>query len=303
MKKRLNPNRKKRNKCKIPVVYYTKHEKQNIIIVAVTLVTATILYLQKNGGKITVKGHKMYIVILTALGVGSATVFGAVIGFIFRGLSRRFSDIILSFAAGVMLCASVLNLILPSLENGEKYAFSTTSIGILIGVVSLDAIDRVIKKISTLEQNNVTGEEKRRRRVILFVTAIAIHNLPEGIAAGVGFGAGSLNEALLIAGSIALQNVPEGMVIIRPMISIGISPARAFFYAFLTGVIEVVGTILGYFTISLIEPILPFSLAFAGGMMLFVIADEIIPTTRPYGRSATYALIAGFLLMLGFNCL
>ena len=245
----------------------------------------------------------MYIVILTALGVGSATVLGAIVGFIFRGLSRRFSDIILSFAAGVMLCASVLNLILPSLENGGKYPFLTTVLGILVGIVSLDAIDRIVERMSRLEQKDASEEEKRRRRVLLFVAAIAIHNLPEGIAAGVGFGTGSIGEALLIAGSIALQNVPEGMVIISPMVSIGISPARAFFYAFLTGVIEVVGAILGYFAISLIEPILPFSLAFAGGMMLFVIADEIIPTTRPYGRSATYALTLGFLLMLGFNCL
>ena len=245
----------------------------------------------------------MYIVILTALGVGSATVLGAVIGFIFKDISRRFADIILSFAAGVMLCASVLNLIMPSLENGGKYAFLTTTLGIIVGVVVLDAIDRLTQSMSGSKEEDTTEDEQRHRRVLIFVMAIAIHNLPEGIAAGVGFGTGSLADALLIAGSIALQNVPEGMVIISPMISIGISPSRAFFYAFLTGVIEVIGAVLGYFAITVISPILPFSLAFAGGMMLYVIADEIIPATRPYGRSATYALIFGFLLMLGFNCM
>ena len=245
----------------------------------------------------------MEIVLLTALGVGGATVFGALIGFFFKNSSHKFSDIVLSFAAGVMLCASILNLILPALENGGKWPFLTTCIGILAGVIALDAIDRLAERLGRLEKRCASEDEERRRRVLVFVLAIAIHNLPEGIAAGVGFGTGDLGDALLIAGSIALQNLPEGMVIIGPMISIGISPLRALLYAFLTGVIEVVGAMLGYFAITLVAPILPFSLAFAGGMMLYVIADEIIPTTRPYGRSATYALIAGFLLMLGFNCL
>lgn len=243
----------------------------------------------------------MLIVILTALGVGSATVLGAILGFIFKDISRRFSDIILSFAAGIMLAASILNLILPSLENGGKYPFLSTTLGIILGVLSLDGIDRMTDRMSKSKLSRTSRADKQRHSVLLFVSAIAIHNLPEGIAAGVGFGTGSVGDALLIAGSIALQNVPEGMVIVSPMISIGIRPARAFFYSFLTGVIEVVGAILGYFAVSVISPILPFSLAFAGGMMLYVIADEIIPNTRPYGRSATYALILGFILMLAFN--
>ena len=243
----------------------------------------------------------MLIVILTALGVGSATVLGAILGFIFKDISRRFSDIILSFAAGVMLAASILNLILPSLENGGKYPFLSTTLGILLGVLTLDGIDRLTTRMSKTNAAEASKADRQRRSVLLFVGAIAIHNLPEGIAAGVGFGTGDVADALLIAGSIALQNVPEGMVIVSPMISIGIRPLRAFFYSFLTGVIEVVGAILGYFAVSVISPILPFSLAFAGGMMLYVIADEIIPNTRPYGRSTTYALILGFILMLAFN--
>ena len=130
--------------------------------------------------------------------------------------------------------------------------------------------------------------------------AIAIHNLPEGIAAGVGFGSGNTTDALIIAGGIALQNIPEGMVIIAPMLAAGIKPKKTFFFAALTGLVEVVGTLLGYFAVSLSTAILPFALAFAGGTMLYVISDEMIPETHAHGeeRGATYSLLFGFCLML-----
>ena len=135
---------------------------------------------------------------------------------------------------------------------------------------------------------------------MLFVTAIAIHNLPEGIAAGVGFGSDNSAEALLIAGGIALQNIPEGMVIIGPMLAAGVSPRKTFICAMLTGVVEVFGTLLGYFAVSVSSFILPFALAFAGGTMLYVISDEMIPETHAHGhqRGATYALLVGFAVML-----
>ena len=130
--------------------------------------------------------------------------------------------------------------------------------------------------------------------------AIAIHNLPEGIAAGVGFGSGNTAEALLIAGGIALQNIPEGMVIIAPMLAAGISPRRTFICGLATGLVEVVGTLLGYYAVTVATAILPFALAFAGGTMLYVISDEMIPETHAHGsqRGATYALLFGFCLML-----
>ena len=137
-------------------------------------------------------------------------------------------------------------------------------------------------------------------KVMLFVMAIAIHNLPEGIAAGVSFGAGNDTEAMLIAGGIALQNIPEGMVIIGPMLAAGVSPKRTFLCAMATGLVEVVGTLLGYFAVTVASAILPFALAFAGGTMLYVISDEMIPETHAHGaqRGATYALLVGFCLML-----
>ena len=136
--------------------------------------------------------------------------------------------------------------------------------------------------------------------MLLFVTAIALHNLPEGIAAGVGFGSGDTAGALIIAGGIALQNIPEGMVIIGPMLATGIKPTKTFFIAMLTGIVEVIGTFIGYFAVSVASAILPFALAFAGGTMLYVISDEMIPETHAHGheQGATYALLVGFCLML-----
>ena len=130
--------------------------------------------------------------------------------------------------------------------------------------------------------------------------AIAIHNLPEGIAAGVGFGSGDTTRALIIAGGIALQNIPEGMVIIGPMLAAGVSPCKTFIAAMGTGLIEVIGTLIGYLAVSLSTAILPFALAFAGGTMLYVISDEMIPETHAHGaqRGATYALLVGFCIML-----
>ena len=136
--------------------------------------------------------------------------------------------------------------------------------------------------------------------MLLFVTAIAIHNLPEGIAAGVGFGSGDTAQAMVIAGGIALQNIPEGMVIIGPMLAAGVTPRRTFLCAMATGLIEVAGTLLGYGAVRIASVILPFALAFAGGTMLYVISDEMIPETHAHGseRGATYALLVGFCLML-----
>lgn len=245
-------------------------------------------------------------VLLTALGVGGATVAGAIIGFVFQKISHRFSDIVLSFAAGVMLAASVLGLILPSLEFGGRFGLIVTVLGIFAGALGLSLLDRLVPhlhRLAGVDPNAMDGAELNR--VLLFVSAVAIHNLPEGIAAGVGFGTGDVSDALLIAGGIALQNVPEGMVIIGPMLAAGVSPKKTFLLALATGVVEVAGTLIGYCAIRISAAILPFALAFAGGTMLYVIGDEIIPQTHSNGSSpgATYSLLAGFCLMLLTNVL
>lgn len=248
----------------------------------------------------------MTMILLTALGVGGATVFGALMGFIFKKISHTFSDLVLSFAAGVMLAAAVLGLIIPSVEYGGKFAVIITVAGIFSGALCLNIIDKIVPHLHRMvgvdiESHNNTNLSK----VLLFVTAIAIHNLPEGIAAGVGFGSGDTSQALLIAGGIALQNIPEGMVIIGPMLAAGVSPSRTFVCALLTGLVEVAGTLLGYFAVNIASVILPFALSFAGGTMLYVISDEMIPETHAHGgeRGATYTLLAGFCVMLVMDVL
>ena len=244
----------------------------------------------------------MEMVLLTALGVGGATVIGSLIGFSFKNISHKFSDIILSFAAGVMLAAAVIGLILPSLEYGGEWGFFIPAAGIFAGALCLNLIDKFVPHLHRFVGAEEAHPQKGAdlNKVLLFVMAIAIHNFPEGIAAGVGFGAGNTAEALTVAGGIALQNIPEGMVIIAPMLAAGVTPSRTLFCAILTGVVEVLGTLLGYFAVAVSQAVLPFALAFAGGTMLYVISDEMIPETHAHGgeRGATFALLIGFCVML-----
>ena len=243
----------------------------------------------------------MEIVLLTALGVGSATIFGSIIGFVFKKVSHKFSDIVLAFAAGVMLSAAVLGLIIPSVNYSGKYGLLITTAGIFTGAVCLNLIDKVVPHLHKIVGSDIEPHNNvKLSKVLLFVTAIAIHNLPEGIAAGVSFGSDDTAHAIMIAGGIALQNIPEGMVIIGPLLASGVTPRKTFICAMITGLVEVSGTLLGYFAVSFASTILPFALAFAGGTMLYVISDEMIPETHAHGseRGATYALLVGFCVML-----
>lgn len=239
----------------------------------------------------------MKLVFFTALGVGGATVIGAIIGFLFKRISHKFSDIILSFAAGVMLAAAVLGLIIPAIDYGGLFVTVT---GIFVGALSLNLIDKLVPHFRRLIHSDTEMQNAKLDKTLLFVMAIAIHNLPEGIAAGVGFGAGDTSQALIIAGGIALQNIPEGMVIIGPMLAAGVTPGKTLVSGLITGLVEVIGTLVGYFAVSAATAVLPFALAFAGGTMLFVVSDEMIPETHADGNEqvATYALLLGFSIML-----
>ena len=272
----------------------------------------------------------MSVVFLTAIGVGGATVIGALIGFLFRGLSHKFSNLIVSFAAGIMLSAAVLGLILPSIEYGGDFGVAVAVLGILVGGICINLSDRLVPHIqkivaprpSDLPTASPRGEGLRGERplisrsatasprgeafsgstvkgVLLFVIAIGIHNLPEGLAAGVSFGTDNVAQAMAVAIGIALQNIPEGMIIIAPLLSAGMSRGRTLAIAMLTGLVEVVGTLIGYFAVSISTAVLPFFLAFAGGIMLYIISDEmLLETHHDNERGATYSLLAGFCLML-----
>jgi ZIP family zinc transporter len=196
---------------------------------------------------------------------------------------------------------------MPSLEYGTKpYGLVVTVAGIFCGALCLNVLDKLVPHlhgIAGADTGDSSGVSGQLDKILLFVVAIGIHNLPEGIAAGVSFGTENVADALLVAGGIALQNIPEGMVIIAPMIAAGMSRGRTFVIALMTGVVEIVGTFIGFFAASASEAILPFALAFAGGTMLYVISDEMIPETHAHGneRAATYSLLVGFAGMLVFD--
>lgn len=250
----------------------------------------------------------MELVLITALGVGMATVIGAIIGFAFKKVSHKFSDIVMSFAAGIMLAAAVIGLILPAIEygGGGIGGLIICIVGIFTGAICLNLMDKLIPHLHKLAGPDIEEHKKTKlNKTLLFVLAIAIHNLPEGIAAGVGFGSGDASQAFLIASGIALQNIPEGMVIIAPMLAAGISPRKTLLCAMGTGVVEVVGTLVGYLAVNIATVILPIALSFAGGTMLYVVSDEMLNETHAHGheRGATYSMIVGFCTMLVLDVL
>lgn len=242
----------------------------------------------------------MQLAMISALGVGGATIVGVLFGFLFEKIPHKFNDAILGFAAGIMLAASMIGLILPSLEYGNIWV---TVIGILVGAVFLNFTDKLtphLHHITGVHTEEHANNKSSYSKVMLFVLAIAIHNFPEGIAAGVGFGSEDVGNAITVALGIALQNIPEGMIIVSPLILAGIKRKRVFAIASFTGIIEIIGTMIGYAAVSIATAILPFALAFAAGTMIYVVSDEMIPETHSHGyeRMATYSLIVGFIVML-----
>lgn len=255
----------------------------------------------------------MWIVAVTALGVGGATVIGTLLGFCFTKVPHKWNDAIMGFAAGVMLAAAMLGLVIPAMDKVGAQGIWQVVLGIVAGVLFLNLMDKLTPHLHHLAskdtlpvaQDNALGEEQHANnmnidKVMLFVIAIAIHNLPEGIAAGVGFGTGDTGNAITVALGIALQNIPEGFVLVAPMILAGVGKGKTFLIAAATGLVEVAGTFIGYFASTLSETLLPFLLSFAGGTMLYIVSDEMIPETHSHGyeRLATYSLIAGFCLMI-----
>jgi ZIP family zinc transporter len=238
--------------------------------------------------------------VLFSLMTGLATGIGAIPIFFTRRVSGKHLDAMLGFAAGVMLAATSFSLIIPAINygGGGLRGAIVTCIGILVGGIFLDMIDKL-----TPHMHFVSGPEGARsnlRRVWLFVIAITIHNFPEGLAVGVGFGANDIGNAIALAIGIGLQNIPEGLAVALPLLREGYSVGKAFLIALTTGLVEPIGGLLGVSLVQVAQPVLPFGLAFAAGAMLFVISDEIIPETHSRGheRVATYAVLIGFVLMM-----
>lgn len=244
----------------------------------------------------------MTFILLTALGVGGSTVFGAILGLLLKRIPYLFHNALLSFAAGVMLTACFTGLIIPSIQLGGTHGMWVTAIGIMTGAALLSFADRFMPHLHSLAGMDTEKHSRNARldATLLFVFAIAIHNLPEGIAAGVAAGQGSVGNSLTVTIGIMLQNIPEGMIVIFPLLSASVNAPRAFMISAATGLMGLIGAFIGYGAVNLITPLLPFALAFAAGAMLYVIGDEMIPETHKHGyeHMATYALLIGIIVML-----
>lgn len=238
---------------------------------------------------------------ISAAGLSLATVIGSALGFIIKELPHRWNDAVLGFCAGVMLAASTVGLILPAAESAGIGRWWIVLAGVMLGVLFLNVLD-----LLTPHLHKITGLDAEEHRhnaslnhILLFVMAIALHKLPEGIAAGVGFNSAETSDAWAVTLGIALQNIPEGMVVIAPLLLAGVSKLRTFVISLGIALLEVLGVWIGYGIGAISAFLLPVMLAFAGGAMLYVVSDEMIPETHAHGyqKLATYALILGFVML------
>jgi ZIP family zinc transporter len=242
---------------------------------------------------------------LASLIAGLMTAAGALPVLIGRTITSRTNDTLLGFAAGVMLAASFFSLIVPGLESA-RLLYGSAVLSALIGVAGIMLGGVVIAVLNeTIPHEHffqgVEGPEQTElSRTWLFVLAITIHNLPEGLAVGVGFGGGDVAKGMALATGIGLQNAPEGLAVAFALVASGYSRVYAFAVAALTGLVEPVAGLLGAYAVSLSQLLLPWAMTFAAGAMIYVISHEIIPETHQHGfqKEATIAIMVGFVVML-----
>lgn len=243
--------------------------------------------------------------VVGSLLAGLGTAVGAAGVFAITRLSQKLEDSLLSIAAGIMLAAAFFSLLLPAIEYGELQFGSTSNAvlvviaGLLSGAVALYLVHRFVP-----HEHFVLGREgpdtAALGRIWLFVIAITLHNFPEGMAVGVGFAGENIANGRSLATGIGIQNIPEGLAVSVSLISVGYSRLQAFAVGALTGLVEPIGGLFGSVAVSLAAPLMPLSMGFAAGAMLFIISDEIIPETHRGGfeNIATFSLLGGFVVMM-----
>ncbi len=226
---------------------------------------------------------------------------GALLVLLLRKPSDRVLDASLGFAAGVMLTASFTSLILPGIEYG---GLLPVLIGMVVGIAVLDLTDHLVPHMHQRFIGYEGVPSKRVKSVWLLIIAITIHNAPEGLAVGVGFGAGDLTQALKLMIAIGLQNIPEGLAASAGALSVGIG-ARWFsvYIGVRAGLVEIPLAVLGAAAVFLMNPLLPYAMGFAAGAMLYVVSDEIVPEThrRGHERWATFGVMLGIIVMLSLD--
>jgi zinc transporter, ZIP family len=240
---------------------------------------------------------------MTAL--GAATVFTA------RNVSRRVLDAMLGFAGGVMIAASYWSLLAPAIEMSEGKdipAWVPAVVGFLSGAIFLSGIDKVLPHLHLgFPIAEAEGIKTCWQRTTLLVIAITLHNIPEGMAVGVAFGAlaaglpsATLGAAMALAIGIGIQNFPEGLAVSMPLRREGLSRRKSFWYGQLSGVVEPIAGVIGAVAVIIARPILPYALAFAAGAMIFVVIEEVVPESQRGGNTdlATMGGIIGFTVMM-----
>jgi ZIP family zinc transporter len=255
--------------------------------------------------------NPVWLALLATLFTWGVTALGAAMVFFFKTVDRKLLDGMLGFAAGVMIAASFWSLLAPAIamaqENGNTGWFQAAT-GLLLGGFFVGAIDKVLPHLHLgLPKSQAEGIKTEWQRSILLVMAITLHNLPEGLAVGVAFGAigaeqsaTTVGAAVALAIGIGLQNFPEGMAVSVPLRREGIDRSEAFLYGQASGMVEPIGGIVGALAVQLVAPILPYALAFAAGAMLFVVIEELIPESQQ-GRNtdlATAFTLIGFVVMM-----
>jgi len=234
-----------------------------------------------------------------------ATTLGALPVLVVRSLSERLNNLLLSFAAGVMLAATIFSLLLPALAEARKLGLSTTPavsaviLSLFAGGGMLTLIHRLVPH-AHFSKGTEGGHGVRLKRIWLFVWAITLHNFPEGLSVGVAAASGNAATGLSAIIGIGLQNLPEGLSVAVALLGQGYTRAYALRIAAFTGLVEIIGGVAGAGVLAISAQLLPFALAFAAGAMLWVISDEIIPETHRPGMEggATAALFGGFGVMM-----
>ena len=237
---------------------------------------------------------------IVLLSIGGSTVAGVLAGLLFRHIPHRLNDIVLGFAAGVMLAASILGLIAPAFETQDGILLAIC--GTFAGAGLISILDRIVPHLHRIAGIDTEAHRSNGSigKTLLFVTAIALHKIPEGLATGVSFGTGDIGDIITVAGSMSLQNIPEAIVIVTPLFAIGVAAGRIVCISLAIAAVSVASVLAGCALTAVFAGAMPFMLASAGGAMLYVISDEMIPETHSHGyeKPATFALISGLLLVI-----
>ena len=251
--------------------------------------------------------HPVLQALVATLFTWGMTAIGAAPVFLTVRFNQKIMDGMLGLAAGVMIAASYWSLLAPAIEMSGG-AWHPALLGFLAGGISLYVIDKILPHLHAgLKLEEAEGVKTRWQRSILLVLAITLHNIPEGLAVGVAFGAVSyglesatLGGAVALALGIGLQNFPEGLAVSMPLRREGMSMTKAFFYGQASGIVEPIAGVIGAAAVMVMQPLLPYALAFAAGAMIFVVVEELIPESQRNENTdfATLGTIFGFALMM-----